>query len=89
MTVFILSGLLIGGLIGAQRTVLALLPAAACTIGIAATVSILRPAAHHWTALHLIALLLFLQVGYFCGAGLRMFVWPASIVSERNRLRSS
>jgi hypothetical protein len=89
MTVFILSGLFIGGLIGARRTVLALLPAAACTIGIAATVSILRPGAHDWTALHVTGLLLFLQVGYLCGAGLRMFVWPPGIVSERKRLHSS
>jgi hypothetical protein len=89
MTVFILSGLFIGGLVGARRTVLALLPAAACTVGMAATVSILRPGAHDWTALHVTALLLFLQVGYLCGAGLRMFVWPPDIVRERKRLRSS
>ena len=89
MTVFILSGLFIGGLIGARRTVLALLPAVVCTIGIAEAVSILRPGAHDWTAHHVTALLLFLQVGYLCGAGLRMFVWPPGIVSERKRLRSS
>jgi hypothetical protein len=48
MTVFILSGLFIGGLIGARLTVLALLPAAACTLGIAAAVSVLRAGAHDW-----------------------------------------
>jgi predicted exporter len=89
MTVFILSGLFIGGLIGARRTVLALLPAAACALGMAATVSILHPGAHDWTALHVTALLLFLQVGYLCGAGLRMFGWPPGIIRERKRLRSS
>jgi hypothetical protein len=89
MMVFILSGLLMGGLIGARFTVLALLPAAACTVGIAAAVSMLRPGAHDWTALDVTALLLFLQIGYLCGAGLRMFVRPPRLVSEPKRLRSS
>jgi hypothetical protein len=89
MTVFVLSGLFIGSLIGARLTVLALLPAAACTLGIAAAVSVLRAGAHDWTALELTALLLFLQIGYLCGAGLRMFVRPPRIVSERKRLRRS
>jgi hypothetical protein len=89
MAVFILSGLLMGGLIGGRLTVLALLPAAACTIGIAATVSILSPRVHDWTALHVIALVVFMQVGYLCGAGLRMFVRPPRMVGERERLRSS
>ncbi|MDE2367326.1 MAG: hypothetical protein KGM95_10385 [Betaproteobacteria bacterium] len=89
MTVFILSGLLIGGLIGARLTVLALLPAAACALGIAATVSILRLGAHGWTAFDMAGLLVFLQIGYLSGAALRMFVRPPSIVSERKRFRSS
>jgi hypothetical protein len=89
MTVFVLSGLFIGGLIGTRLTVLALLPAAACALGIAAAVSVLRAGVHDWTALQLTALLLFLQIGYLCGAGLRMFVHPPRIVSERKRLRSS
>ena len=88
MTVFILSGRLMGGLIGARRTVLALLPAAACTVGIAAAVSILRPGADDGTALDVTALLLFLQIGYLCGAGLRVYVRPRT-VSERKRLQSS
>ena len=86
MTVFILSGLM-GGLIGARLTVLALLPAAACTVGIAA-VPMLCPGSHDWTALDVTALLLFLQIGYLCGAGLRVYVRPR-MVSERKRLRSS
>jgi hypothetical protein len=88
MTVFILSGLFIGGLIGGRLlTVLALLPAAACTVAMAATVSMLRAGAHDWTALDVIALLLFLQIGYLGAAGLRVFVRPQ--VGERGRLRSS
>jgi len=89
MTIFILSGLLMGGLIGTRLTVFALLPAAACTVGIAAAVAVLRPGAHDWTALDVTALLLFLQIGYLGGAGLRMFVCPPRVVSERKRLRSS
>jgi hypothetical protein len=89
MTAFILSGLFIGALIGTRLTVLALLPAAASALGIAAAASMLRGGAHDWTALHLTALLLFLQIGYLCGAGLRMFVGPQRSVSERKRLRSS
>ena len=89
MTIFVLSGLFIGGLIGARLTVLALLPAAACALGIAAAVSMLSAGAHDWTALHVTALLLFLQVGYLCGAGVRMFAWPPGIVSKRNSLHSS
>jgi hypothetical protein len=89
MAVFVLSGLFIGGLIGAQLTVLALLPAVGCTVAIAAMVSILRVGAHDWTAIDVAALLGFLQIGYLCGAGVRIFVRPPDIVSERKRLRSS
>jgi len=89
MAVFILSGLVMGGLIGGRLTVLALLPAAACIIGIAATVSFLSTGVHDWNALHVTALLVFLQVGYLCGAGLRMFIYPSRMVGERERLRSS
>jgi hypothetical protein len=89
MMVFILSGLLMGGLIGARRlTVIALLPAAACTVGMAALVSILRAGAHDWTALDVTALLLFLQIGYLGGAGLRLIVRPPRMLRERKRLRS-
>ena len=90
MAVFILSGLFTGGLIGSRLTVLALLPAVACTIGISAMVSILSPGVQDWTALHVTALLVFLQVGYLCGSGLRMFVRPPRMVgSEQEHLRSS
>jgi hypothetical protein len=88
MTIFILSGLLLGGLIGARLTVLALLPAAACTLGMAALVSLLGPGAHDWTVLDVTALLLFLQIGYLGGAGLRVYVRPR-MINERKRLRSS
>jgi hypothetical protein len=89
MAIFILSGLLIGGLIGTRLTVLALLPAAACTLGIAATVSMFAAGAHNWTMSDVTALLVFLQVGYLFGAGVRMFVHPRRMVKERKRLRSS
>jgi hypothetical protein len=89
MTAFVLSGMFIGSLIGARLTVLALLPAAACTLAIAAAVSVLRAGAHDWTAFHLTALLMFLQIGYLFGAGLRMFVRPPRIVSRRRRLTGS
>jgi hypothetical protein len=89
MTTFILSGLLIGGLIGTRLTVLALLPAVAVTVAVAATVSILRAGAHDWTVLHVTAFLGCLQIGYLCGAGARIFVRPPRMVSEQKRLRSS
>ena len=88
MTIFILAGLFIGGLIGARLTVLALLPAAACTVGMAAAVSMLHTGAHDWTALDVTALLLFLQIGYLGGASIRVFV-RLRMISERKRLRSS
>jgi hypothetical protein len=89
MTVFILSGLFMGGLIGTRLTVLALLPAAACTVGIAATVSMLGPGAHDWTARDVTALLVFQQIGYLCGASVRVFLLSSRKVGERKRLRSS
>jgi hypothetical protein len=88
MTVFILSGLLMGGLIGTRLTVFALLPAAACAVGMAAAISMLGAGAHDWTALDVTALLIFLQIGYLGGASLRVYVRPR-MVSERKRLRSS
>ena len=89
MAVFILSGLFIGGLIGTRLTVFALLPAAACAVAIAATVSILHLGAHGWSVLEVTALLVFLQLGYLCGAALRMFARPSRLLGERKRLRSS
>ena len=89
MSLFILVGLFMGGLIGTRLTVLALVPAVAWTVGIAATVSILRSGSHDWAAIDVSALLLFMQIGYLGGAGLRMFVRPPRIVSERKRLHSS
>jgi hypothetical protein len=88
MTAFILSGLFLGGLIGARLTVLALLPAAACAVGMAALVSLLGAGAHDWTALDVTALLLFLQIGYLGGASLRVYVRPR-VVGERKRLHRS
>jgi len=87
MAIFILSGLLIGGLIGTRLTVLALLPAAACTVGIAATVSMLGSGAHDWTASEMTLLLAFQQVGYLCGSSVRILFLPSRTVSERKRLR--
>jgi hypothetical protein len=89
MAVFILSGLIIGGLVGTRLTVLALLPAAACAVVIAAMVSLLRLGVHDWTVLEVTALLAFLQIGYLAGAALRMFVRPSRLLGERKRLRSS
>ena len=89
MTVFIFSGLFIGGLIGTRLTVFALLPAAACTVAVAVMVSVTKIGVHHWTAIDVAALLAFLQIGYLGGAALAMFVRPPRIVNERKRLRSS
>jgi hypothetical protein len=87
MAIFILLGLLIGGLIGTRLTVLALLPAAACTVGIAATVSMFAPGAYDWTVSEVTVLLVFLQVGYLFGAGVRMFFLSSRSIQKR--LRSS
>ena len=70
-------------------TAFALLPAAACTVGLAAMFSVLRAGAQAWTALDVIALLVFLQIGYLCGAGLRMSLRPPRSVGGQRRLLSS
>jgi hypothetical protein len=50
-----------------------------------------RPSTYRYGLLFAVvtALLVFLQIGYLCGAALRMFVRPPRIVSERKRLPSS
>jgi hypothetical protein len=73
MIFFVGSGLLIGGLIGARFTVLALIPAAVLTVGAAAFAGALQASADGRSPYHLIALLVFLQIGYLCGAGLSLF----------------
>src|ERR1700759_5682904 len=89
MTAFVLSRLLLGGLVGVRLTVFALLPVLALAIGIAATLSILQPALREWTVLELVSLLVFLQIGYLGGAALRMFIWPVRLIGQQERLRSS
>ena len=89
MTAFVFSGLFMGGLVGARLTAFALLPLLALAIGIAATVAILQPGLREWTVLELIALLVFLQIGYLGGAALRMFIWPLRLIGQQKRLRSS
>ena len=73
MIVFIGSGVFIGGLIGARLAVLALIPATALILGIAGLVAALGP---DWSLANLVVLLVFLQLGYLGGAGLRLFVAP-------------
>jgi hypothetical protein len=76
MIVFIGMGLLIGGLLGARFTVVALLPAAGLSLGIAGVAWLGPLRAPGWSPVDLLALLTFLQVGYLCGAGLRLSFFP-------------
>jgi len=74
MMLFIGSGLLLGGLLGSRFTVLALLPAAGLSVGAAALAWAAHTGAPGWSFLDLVALLVSLQLGYVCGAGLRLTV---------------
>jgi hypothetical protein len=86
---FIATGLLVGGLLGARFTVGALIPAAALILGVAALAWAGPGGAAHWSVIHVLALVVFLQIGYVCGAGLRLFIAPLRVVSEGRALRRS
>ena len=88
MIVFIGSGLFLGGLLGTRFTVLALIPGAACALSIAALAWAWGAKAPDWSLLDLIALLVFLQIGYLCSAGLRLLVVQRWAVGQGKALRS-
>jgi hypothetical protein len=83
MLVFIGSGLFIGGLIGARRSVLALIPAAILAVTIAVFASLVQASVSAWSLYHLLALLVFLQLGYLAGAFLRLFAVPARVAAQQ------
>jgi hypothetical protein len=76
MIVFIGTGLFIGGLLSARYTVLALIPASALAISIAALAWAAHAGASDWGLLNLMAHIASLQIGYLCATGFRMFLAP-------------
>ena len=80
MIVFIGAGLLLGGLLGARFTVMALVPAAVLSLSAAALACALAWVGHgglpEWGLLHVLVWVVFLQVGYACSGGLRLCVAP-------------
>src|SRR4051812_31966746 len=71
MIPFIAVGLLIGGLVGIQFTVLAVVPVALCAGIIAAVTRELQGITLGSMAIELICFVVFLQIGYFSSAGIR------------------
>jgi len=88
MIVFIATGLLVGGLLGARFTVGALIPAAAMIMGVAALAGGGRAGAPQWGILHVLGVVVFLQIGYVCGAAFRLFIGPLRITEKGKALRS-
>jgi hypothetical protein len=86
--VFIGSGLLVGGLLGARLTVLALVPAMAIVFCLAAVVWVGEADVPQWGCLQILLVVVFLQVGYLCGAALRLFVAPVRVTRGLKALRS-
>ena len=86
---FIATGLLVGGLLGARFTVGALIPASALIVGVAALAWAGPAGAAHWSVFHVLALVVFLQIGYVCGAGLRLFMAPLRMPRHRKALRTT
>src|SRR5215471_8521158 len=84
MVAFIGSGLFIGGLLGARFSVLALIPASVLAIAAAALAWSADYEGASWTALDVLGLIAFLQIGYLCGAALRLFVLPFWTMPRRN-----
>jgi hypothetical protein len=80
MIVFIAAGLLAGGVLGARFTVLALVLATPC----AAALAWLGHVGAQWSALQALVLVVFLQIGYLCGAGLRLFAASLSPRTPKN-----
>jgi hypothetical protein len=85
MVVFIATGLLVGGLLGTRFTIGALIPAT--VLALAATALGWALHGNQWSVLPLITLLVFLQIGYVCGAALRLIVVPLEMVRPRKPLR--
>ena len=88
MIVFIATGLLVGGLLGARFTVGALIPAAAVVMSAAALAWAGQSGAPLWGAFNILALVVFLQIGYVCGAAFRLFVAPLRAMGQSKPLRS-
>jgi hypothetical protein len=86
---FIAIGLLVGGLLGARFTVGALIPATALIVSVAALASAGPAGAAHWSVFQVVALVVFLQIGYVCGAGLRLFVAPLRVPRQGKALRTT
>jgi hypothetical protein len=83
MIVFIGSGFFIGGLLGASRTVLALIPATLLAICVATFAYFIQPSAIDWSLSHLIVLSVFLQIGYLGGAGFSLLIMSAQVVPRK------
>ncbi len=88
MVVFIGMGLFVGGLLGARLTVLALVPAIAVVFALAVLVWVWKSGSLDWGYLQLALLVASLEVGFLCGAALRLFVSPLRIMREGGALRS-
>jgi hypothetical protein len=86
MIPFIACGILIGGLLGIQFTVLAVVPVALCAALIAAATLDLQGITFGSMLIELTCFLVFLQIGYVSGAGirwrLRARVFAASAVAQ-------
>lgn len=83
MVVFIGSGLLIGSLLGTRLTVLAVIPAALLALCIAAFTWAAGAPGIDWNLYHVIALLVFLQIGYVGGAGLSFLTAARRVAKPR------
>jgi hypothetical protein len=96
MTLFALSGLLLGAILGFRFfTVFALIPAMTGTIAIAAMSSIIGGGDAGPTTVNLALLLIFLQIGYLAGAAVQFSVHrmsgrmePPSSEGQLPRVRS-
>lgn len=71
MMVFIGTGLVIGGLLGGRLSVVALIPASGLAMVVALLAWAAIPGPASWTALDMLGLVVFVQIGYLCRAGLR------------------
>jgi len=75
MTLFALSGLLVGAILGLRFfTVFALIPAMTGTIVVAAASSIMSEGATGLSTVNLALLLIFLQIGYLAGAAVQFSI---------------
>jgi hypothetical protein len=93
MLVFIGSGLVIGSVLGARFSVLALIPASALVLCSGAVAQAGQSGTPLWTALHMAALIASLQIGYLCAAGLclslrALWMMPESNTNKRNAVHN-